>query len=133
MSVVVHPADLMRQDLFFAANAGHKGPEFRPVIRRNKLAALFGAEYNMQEVLYVRVGHVSRSFLVESVSRLRRSGILIRLPTALQWANLRARLRRLERRLRLRMRSEKKGADKNGYDLRYIIMAWRGGSALNFV
>jgi len=29
------------------------------------------------------------------VSRLRRSGILIRLPTALPWANLRAHLRRL--------------------------------------
>jgi hypothetical protein len=37
-----------------------------------------------------------------AVSRLRRSGILIRLPTALLWANLRARLRRLERRRRER-------------------------------
>src|SRR5215467_7738143 len=35
---------------------------------------------------------ILRSLLVESVPRLRRSGILIRLPTALPWANLRARL-----------------------------------------
>ena len=75
MSMVVHPADLVRQDLFFAANAGDKGPEFRPAIQRNKLATLLGAENNMNKVLYVRVGHVSRSFfVVESVSRLRRSG-----------------------------------------------------------
>src|SRR5690242_15401384 len=92
MSMVVHPTDLVRQDLFFAANAGHKGPEFRPVVQWNKLATLLGAEHNMNKVLYVRVGHVSCSFFVESVPRLRRSGILIRLPTALPWAKLRARL-----------------------------------------
>jgi hypothetical protein len=55
--VVVHPADLVRHDLFFAANAGHKGPEFHPVVQRNKLATLLGAENNMNKVLYVRVGH----------------------------------------------------------------------------
>jgi hypothetical protein len=93
MSVVIHPADFVWQDLFFAANAGHKGPEFRPVVQRNKLAALLGAEHNMKKVLNVCVGHVSRSFfVVESVSRLRRSGILICLPTALPWANLPVRL-----------------------------------------
>ena len=33
------------------------------MIQKNKLAALFGAEHNMKEVLNVRVGHVLRSFL----------------------------------------------------------------------
>jgi len=28
------------------------------VVQRNKLATLFGAEHNMNKVLYVRVGHV---------------------------------------------------------------------------
>jgi len=62
MSVVVHPADFVRQDFFFAANAGHEGPEFCPVVQRDKLVALFGAEHNMKKVLYVCVGHVC-SFL----------------------------------------------------------------------
>jgi uncharacterized membrane protein YuzA (DUF378 family) len=57
MSMVVHPADFMRQNLFFAANTGHVGPEFFPVVQWNKLAALLGAENNMNKVLYVRVGH----------------------------------------------------------------------------
>jgi hypothetical protein len=97
MSMVFHPADFMWHDLFFAANTGHVGPEFCPVVQRNELAALFSAEHNMKKVLYVRVGHVSRSFFMfESVSRLRRSGILIPLPTALPWANLRARLAALD-------------------------------------
>jgi hypothetical protein len=62
MSMVVHPANLMRQDLFFAANTGHKGPEFCSVVERNKLAAFFGAEHNMNKVLHVRVGHVTLFF-----------------------------------------------------------------------
>jgi hypothetical protein len=102
MSMVVHPADFERQDLFLAANAGHKGPEFCPVIQGNELAALLGAEHNMDKVLHVCVGHVLLFSYGGSVSRLRRSEILIRLPTALPWANLRARLRRLEHRVRLR-------------------------------
>lgn len=40
-------------------------------------------------------------FLLQAVSRLRRSEILICLPTALPWANLRARPRRLDGRPRL--------------------------------
>ena len=47
----------MRQDLLFAANARHKGPELRPAVERNKLATLLDAEHNMNKVLYVRVGH----------------------------------------------------------------------------
>lgn len=58
MSMVFHPANLMRQDLFFAANAGHISPKFCSVVQRNKFAALFGAEYNMKEILHVRVEHV---------------------------------------------------------------------------
>jgi len=59
MCVVVHPADFERHDFFFGANAGHIGPEFRPVVQRNELAALLGAEHNMKKILYVGVGHVS--------------------------------------------------------------------------
>src|ERR1044071_562811 len=118
MSMVVHPANLVRQDLFFATNAGHQGPEFRPAVQRNKLATLLGAEYNMKKVLNVRVGHVcALFFVIESVSRLRRSGILIRLPTALPWANLWSRLRRLERRVRLQMRSQKVACKERQTDL----------------
>jgi hypothetical protein len=62
VSVVVHPTDFVRQDILFAANASYKGPEFRSVIQRNKLATLLGAEHNMNKILYVRVGHF-RSFL----------------------------------------------------------------------
>jgi hypothetical protein len=89
---------------FLAANACHKSPKLRPVVERNKLATLLGAEDNMNKVLYVCVGHF-RSFLVESLPRLWRSEILIRLPTALPWAKLPLRLRRVERRVRVRMRS----------------------------
>jgi hypothetical protein len=60
--MVVHPADFVRDDLFFAANAGHIGPEFCPVIQRNDLAALLGAEHNEEKILNVGVGHVC-SFL----------------------------------------------------------------------
>ncbi|MGB8130892.1 MAG: hypothetical protein WCG81_13960 [Candidatus Angelobacter sp.] len=62
MGMVVHTADFMWHDFFFAANAGHKGPESRPVGQRNKLGTLLGAEHNMNKILYVRVGHF-RSFL----------------------------------------------------------------------
>jgi hypothetical protein len=46
MGVAVHSADFVRQDLFFAANAGHKPPEFRSL----------GAERNMNKVLHVSQG-----------------------------------------------------------------------------
>ena len=68
MGMVIYPADLMRQDLLFAANASHKGPEFRSVIQRNKLATLLGAENNMNKVLHVRVGHVCSSLWLGCVA-----------------------------------------------------------------
>src|SRR6185437_16409370 len=92
MSMVIHSADFMWQDLFFAANTSHISPEVFPMLKRNELATPFGAEHNMQEVLNVRVGHNFALSHDLAVSRLRRSGILIRLPTALPWANLWTRL-----------------------------------------
>jgi hypothetical protein len=64
MCVVVHPADFEWHDLFFAANAGHIGPEFCPVVQRNEFAALLGAEHNMKKILHIRVGHVSSFLLI---------------------------------------------------------------------
>ena len=55
--MVVHFADLMRQDFFSAANASYKGPEFWPVVQRDEFATLLGAEHNMNKVLHVCVGH----------------------------------------------------------------------------
>jgi hypothetical protein len=60
--MVAHAADFVRHDLFFAANAGHVSPEFCPMVKGNKLTTLFGAEYNMNKVLNVRVGHVFTLF-----------------------------------------------------------------------
>ena len=34
-----------------------KGPEFRPLVQKNKLATLLGAENNMNKILHVRVRH----------------------------------------------------------------------------
>ena len=50
MRMVVHSADFVRSDLFFAANAGHIGPEFCSVVQRDELAALFCAEDNMNKL-----------------------------------------------------------------------------------
>jgi len=96
MRMVVHPADFVRQDFFFAANTGHIGPEFVRWSRGMSLRRSLVLNHNMKKVLYIGVGHDLLFSYGWAVSRLRRSGILIRLPTALPWANLLARLRRLD-------------------------------------
>jgi hypothetical protein len=96
------------------------------VLRSNKLATLFGAEHNMKKILYYVWDMLCSLSYGWAVSRLRRFGILIRLPTALPWANLRARLRRSERRCAGECALQKKRANKNEYGQRCFLWRARG-------
>ena len=84
--MIFHPSYGKNEDAEVIANARCVGPHSWPKVSRHEFAAIFGAEYNVNHVLRVCVGHVShlrRSGPSGIRTQRLRTGLIYVTPTAL--------------------------------------------------